>query len=279
MKKIFLIAALLMTMVIGSARSFAAVEETRSYFPPVLMYHDVKMFALNKFDVTIKDFVAQLKWLQKNNYQTLSMDEFVEILESGKKFPRNAILITFDDGYQEAGMLAARELRDRGMKATFFVNPNLIGNKKLETKGYPYLTAEEVKALAATGLFSIESHTMSHPEHLTRLTDEELEHELVESKARGEELSGRAVRLFSYPCGDYDQRVIDAAIDAGYEAAVIVDVLDAGEFDRPARWTIPRINMGVVFGARGHRQFKSFMHHYKPMSDEEFERRWARLPH
>ncbi|MBR1580905.1 MAG: polysaccharide deacetylase family protein [Selenomonadaceae bacterium] len=274
MKKIFLIASLLMTMVLGSARSFAAVEETRSYFPPVLMYHDVKMFALNKFDVTIKDFVAQLKWLQKNNYQTLSMDEFVEILESGKKFPRNAILITFDDGYQEAGMLAARELRDRGMKATFFVNPNLIGNKKLETKGYPYLTAEEVKALAATGLFSIESHTMSHP-HLDKLSAEDLKRELEQSKAAIEELTGHTVKALAYPFGDYDQKVIDATIAAGYSTAFAVQ--DRGLLDRAARWTIPRIYMGVELSDGNQKLFKKFIKSYKKMPPEMFAERWAPL--
>ena len=272
MKKIFLIAALLMTMVIGSARSFAAVEETRSYFPPVLMYHDVKMFALNKFDVTIKDFVAQLKWLQKNNYQTLSMDEFVEILESGKKFPRNAILITFDDGYQEAGMLAARELRDRGMKATFFINPDTID--KALTKGYPHMTTEELKALAATGLFSIESHTMSHP-HLDKLSADDLKRELEQSKAAIEELTGHTVKALAYPFGDYDQKVIDATIAAGYSTAFAVQ--DRGLLDRAARWTIPRIYMGVELSDGNQKLFKKFIKSYKKMPPEMFAERWAPL--
>ena len=274
MRKVFLLAALLMTMVIGSARSFAAVEETRAYFPPILMYHDIKLFALNRFDVTIKDFVAQIKWLQKNNYRTLSMDEFVEILESGKKFPRDTILITFDDGYQGAGTFAARELRDRGMKATFFVNPNLIGNKKLETKGYPYLTAEEVKALAATGLFSIESHTMSHP-HLDKLSAEDLKRELEQSKAAIEELTGHTVKALAYPFGDYDQKVIDAAIAAGYSTAFAVQ--DRGLLDRAARWTIPRIYMGLELCGDKQKLFKQYVRSYKKMPPEMFAERWAPL--
>ena len=270
-----------MAAMMWSSASAAPVEpvENRAYFPPVLIYHDIKAkVVMEGFDVSLAEFRYQLDWLKAHGWHALSADEFVGYLERGEPFPKKTFLITFDDDYGGITRYAAEELEARDMGAVFFVIVDSIG-EPLSRREYCHVSAEKLKALASNPKFSLESHTMSHPERLTQLSDEELEHELVESKARVEELSGRSVRLFSYPCGDYDQRVIDAAIDAGYEAAVIVDVLDAGEFDRPARWTIPRINMGVVFGARGHRRFKSFMHHYKPMSDEEFERRWARLPH
>ena len=119
---------------------------------------------------------------------------------------------------------------------------------------------------------------MSHP-HLDQLSSDELQRELTESKAALENLIDKPIKLIAYPYGDYDQTVIDGVIDAGYEAAFIVDVLDGGTFDRAARWSIPRINMGVVLGDYGHRQFKKFMRRYGRMSDEEFAERWARLPH
>ena len=269
MRKIFSITLLLM-LVMGFARSEAA-EEDRSYFPPVIMYHDIKLFALNKFDVTIKDFVEQIKWLQKNNYETLSMDEFVEIIESGKKFSSRAVLITFDDGYQGAGLYAARELRDRGMKATFFVNPNLLGTA---LEGSPYLTAEEVKALASEPWFSIEAHTMSHP-HLTQISAEELKIELEQSKAALENLTGHAVKAIAYPYGDYDQGVIDASTAAGYSIGFAVD--DRGLFDRAARWSIPRIYMGLEVCADHQKMFKSFVRNYRKMPPEAFAERWEPL--
>lgn len=271
MKRFFSIALLLMLIVFGSARSEAAIEE-RSDFPPVLMYHDIKLFAFNKFDVTIKDFVAQIKWLQKNNYQTLSMDEFIEILESDKRFPSRAVLITFDDGYQGAGLYAARELRDRGMKATFFVNPNLIGNTEL--KDYPYMTADEIKALAATGLFSIESHTMSHP-HLDQLSPEELKLELEQSKAALESLTGQSVKAIAYPYGDYNQSVIDAVKGADYSVAFAVQ--DRGLFDRAARWSIPRIYVGLDICVDNQKLFKKYIRSYKDMPPEAFVERWQPL--
>ena len=278
MKLILRLAVLMMVLMIGSARSFAAVEN-RSYFPPVLIYHDVKpQVVIEGFDVSIKEFCYQLDWLKAHGWRTLSTDEFIGYLERGEPFPKKTFMITFDDDYGGVGKYAAKELEARGMNAVLFVIVDSIG-EPLSRREYYHASAEELKALASSRTFTLESHTMSHPEFLTRLSDEELEREVAESKLRVEDLSGRSVKLFSYPCGDYDQRVIDAVIDAGYSAAVIVDILDAGDFDRPARWSIPRINMGVVVGSYGHRRFKSFMHHYGSMSDEEFAERWARLPH
>ncbi len=270
MRKIFSIALLLAVILIGSARIEAATED-RSYFPPVIMYHDIKLFALNKFDVTIKDFVEQIKWLQKNGYETLSMDEFIETVESGKKFPSNTVLITFDDGYQGAGLYAARELRDRGMHATFFINPNLIGTA---LEGYPYMTEAEVKTLASSECFSLESHTMSHP-HLDQLSAEELKAELEESKAALEKLTGRTVRAIAYPYGDYDQAVIDASKAAGYEVGFAVN--DRGLFDREARWSVPRIYMGLEVCADHQKLFKQFVRNYKKMLPEAFAERWQPL--
>ena len=269
MRKIFSIALLLTVILIGSARSFAA--EDRAYFPPVIMYHDIKLFALNKFDVTIKDFVEQIKWLQRNGYETLSMDEFVEIVESGKKFSSRAVLITFDDGYQGAGLYAARELRDRGMKATFFVNPNLLGTA---IEGYPYMTEAEVKALASEPWFSIESHTMSHP-HLDQISAEELSSELEQSKAALEKLTGKTIRALAYPYGDYDQSVIDASKAAGYAVGFAVD--DRGLFEREARWSIPRIYMGLEVCADHQKMFKQFVRNYRKMPPEAFAERWEPL--
>ena len=199
------------------------------------------------------------------------MEEFVSILESGKRFPSNSILITFDDGYQEAYVYAARELRDRKMKATFFVNPNLMGTK---LEGYPYMTETEVKALADTGLFSIESHTMSHP-HLTQLSSEELKVELEQSKLAIEKLTGQPVKALAYPYGDYDQAVIDAVSNAGYSAAFAVD--DRGLFDRDVRWTIPRIYMGLILCGNEQKLFKKYVRSYKRMPSEAFAERWAPL--
>jgi peptidoglycan/xylan/chitin deacetylase (PgdA/CDA1 family) len=64
------------------------------------------------------------------------------------------------------------------------------------------------------------SHALSHPD-LRLLDGRELAFELRESKAAVEQLTGRSCRTLSYPYGLYDERVTEAAAEAGYELAFV----------------------------------------------------------
>ena len=266
-----LVATLLLATLLTFRLSEAAVQENRAYFPPVIMYHDVKVMPLNKFDVILKDFRQQLKWLKNNGYKTLSLDEFVDIVNSGKAFPENSVLITFDDGFSDAFAYALPELKSRDMKATFFINPWYIGKK---AKGYPYITEADLKKLAEEPLISIASHTTRHL-HLDKLSPEDLAAELTESKTYIEELIGKPVRAVSYPFGDYNADVIAATQSAGYEIAFAVD--DRGLFDQPARFSIPRIYMGLDLCANSQALFKNYVRNYSKMPAEAFADRWQKL--
>ena len=65
-------------------------------------------------------------------------------------------------------------------------------------------------------------HSATH-RNLTRLSDDQLAGELVDSRDRLETECGVRAETFSYPYGLYDRRVRDAVRDAGYSAAVTVD--------------------------------------------------------
>ncbi|MBR2179065.1 MAG: polysaccharide deacetylase family protein [Selenomonadaceae bacterium] len=270
MQKLLIMAMLLATLLTIKV-SEAAVTEDRAYFPPVIMYHDIKLMPLNNFDVTLKDFRKQLKWLKDNGYKTLSMEEFIDTVTSGKAFPKNSVLLTFDDGYSDSLSYALPELKSRNMKATFFINRWYIGKK---AKGYPYITESELKSLADEPLISLGSHTTSH-EHLDKLSPERLAFELSDTKAYLEELTGKPVLALSYPFGDYNADVIAATQTAGYEVAFAVQ--DRGLFDQPARFSIPRIYMGLALSANNQALFKKYVRNYSKMPPEAFIDRWQPL--
>ena len=62
------------------------------------------------------------------------------------------------------------------------------------------------------------SHSLSHFD-LRKLSDAELAAELSDSKQAVEAITGRPCRLFAYPYGLYDDRVVEAVGTAGYELA------------------------------------------------------------
>jgi peptidoglycan/xylan/chitin deacetylase (PgdA/CDA1 family) len=70
------------------------------------------------------------------------------------------------------------------------------------------------------------SHGVTHA-HLTRLSDDELRRELVESKQQIEDELGRPCSEFAYPYGEHDERVRAAVRAAGYARAYgLVDDAD-----------------------------------------------------
>lgn len=80
------------------------------------------------------------------------------------------------------------------------------------------VTWGQARELDASGV-ELGSHTVTHP-ILTHASDEELRRELRDSRARLEEELGRAVDLFCYPNGSYDERVRRETERAGYACAV-----------------------------------------------------------
>ena len=95
---------------------------------------------------------------------------------------------------------------------------------KVDRELHDFMSWDEARELAALG-FDIASHTCEHP-ILSRLSEDELRFELLESKARIEAELGRPVTALAYPNGgisDYSPAVIAMAKACGYSAAFAVD--------------------------------------------------------
>lgn len=83
------------------------------------------------------------------------------------------------------------------------------------------LTWDHVREMSAAGI-EFGSHSVDHPV-LSRVDDEGLRREFTESRARIEEVTGRAVQVVAYPVGGpdaFDGRVKAAAREAGYRLGV-----------------------------------------------------------
>ncbi len=89
-----------------------------------------------------------------------------------------------------------------------------------ERDAYDPMNWDEIRA-CDTGMLSIGSHTMSHP-ILPTLTEDEIRHELRDSRTLLEAHLGRPVDLFCYPNGSTDARVHRIA-QSIYRAAVTTE--------------------------------------------------------
>ena len=204
-------------------------------WPAVLMYHDIKSVPVNKFDVSTKNFSAQLDMLLNEGYVTLGLDD---LQSASQDFPAKSVIITFDDGYRGVYMHAVPELRKRGMKAVLFIITEMVG--RLDT-GYPHITEPELREIASDDLFTFGSHTLSHP-NLEELSRDQRLHELVKSREALETLTGRKIHAMAYPYGNYDAEIVSDVQASGYEFAFAVNERDTEGI--PERFRLPRIDMG-----------------------------------
>lgn len=64
----------------------------------------------------------------KDRFQVLAVEEFDHHLVNRKKFPRNSVLLTFDDGYADNHTHARPILEKHGLQALFYITTDYIGS-------------------------------------------------------------------------------------------------------------------------------------------------------
>ena len=201
-----------------AAPRVASAPAADSLRVPILVYHSVmphhpgQTAEQRALDVDDSVFVAQMKYLVDGGYHVVSFGALVDALERRDTvpLPNRAVVITFDDGWENQYRHAFPILRRFGLTATFFVFTTPIG-----TDG-KLMTWEQLRDLQAAGM-TIGSHTRTHPE----LPDYHaaLHNEVAMSREDIKEHLGRAPDFFAYPFGAWDSLSAAAARAAGYRAA------------------------------------------------------------
>ena len=181
------------------------------YHIPILGYHRIGSFRDDHVPtVSAQAFERQLMFLKRRHCRVLSLDGLVNYLDHAQRIPRNSVVITFDDGYEETGTIAWPILKRFGFPATVFVTPSEVGQAG-------FATWAQVAGMAQDGV-TIGSHTMNHS-YLPLVDDTCLYEELVASKREIETHIGREVRFISYPVGGFTPQVQALAKQAGYLGA------------------------------------------------------------
>lgn len=107
----------------------AAVQRLRPLVAPgpaILMYHRIADEGFDPWGLAVspENFADQLDWIKRNR-TALPLAEFIELNRHGR-LPRDAIALTFDDGYACNGKTAGPLLEREQIAATIFVSPDLI---------------------------------------------------------------------------------------------------------------------------------------------------------
>jgi peptidoglycan/xylan/chitin deacetylase (PgdA/CDA1 family) len=117
------------------------------------------------------------------------------------------VAVTFDDGYREVRSHAWPVLHDLAIPATVFLptgfmektSPAPIRAGAAERGAAPEpLSWDEVAEMAATGLLTVGSHSVTHSD-FDRLSRDAAEEEAAASRRLLEERTGATVDVFAYP--------------------------------------------------------------------------------
>ncbi len=190
---------------------------------PILMYHRISKSANEqRYTVTPSKFEQQMKFLDTKGYNVISLDSLSDAIDGIVTLPRNSVVITFDDGFQETFDYACPVLKRLRFTATFFLVTKLMGKTNEwmpQHRGIrlPLMRWTDARWLLAEG-FEVGSHTATHPV-LPEINPAAARQEIEESKRELEDQLGMAIRFFAYPYGRLDRTVQDLVRESGYAAA------------------------------------------------------------
>ena len=188
---------------------------------PVIMYHDIVPKKLVFFDVTQEEFEQHLQRLQSSGVTPISVDQLVTHLRTGLPLPKKPVLLTFDDGYESAYEYVFPLLKKYNYPAAFAIYTLNIG----KNTGRDHVTWDQLREMAVNPLVTIMAHSVTHPNDLTVLPDDQLRTEVMESKRLLETQLGIPIPYFVYPAGKYDSRAEKLVQEGGYEAALTMNDL------------------------------------------------------
>lgn len=192
---------------------------------PIFMYHHISnQPTTNALDysltVTTTDFDAQLTWLQKQGYSSITQAELFDALYYGKVLPKRPVILSFDDGYKDVYTDALPALLAHHYRGVFYIITGMIGGR--------YMTWNEVRTLAQDGM-QISSHTIHHINVGKPPAWTSTQQELMVSKATLEAQIGQPVQFFCYPSGEpfhhdtvaEQQTVLTDLFNDGYVSATL----------------------------------------------------------
>lgn len=250
-------------VVIDRAANLLKVD--RTYYAnkvAVLMYHSIRTDYKYDNCINVDVFRQQLKMLINSKFNIISLNTFLDFMEGKTTVPENAVLLTFDDGYEDFYKLAYPVLEEFNLPATMFVITSKIGDKS----GWnPKIDETQMKDMNANNI-SFQSH--SHDGHyyvkglfgkedaflVTRIFNnnykledakeyhDRVYNDLLKSKQVLDALLAQDTRVMAAPYGKVNKTVEQVANLVGLDYNFTIKPGVVGQQSNMMR--LPRINAG-----------------------------------
>lgn len=181
---------------------------------PVLMYHKVDPHTPpgpvgRSLTIEPAAFEEQLAWLRKHAIRTITMNDLADALARGEH-PRNAVVLTFDDGYSDAAEVVTPLLQKYRDRASFYVSAGFIGDGR-------HASWAQLRAMRAAGM-EIGCHGTHHLD-LTQLSRNGAAHEAGGCVVALSHYLARPT-TYAYAAGRWNASIANLMRDLGMKAAL-----------------------------------------------------------
>ena len=177
----------------------------------ILTYHEVDPVNPSTWSITPELLRAHLTWLRDNGWRFTTLDDaLLSYSPAGKQ-----VVITFDDGRLGCWDHAKPILDEFGIKATFFICPQMTNGDAAENQRYTdFMTWQRVLDLEYDG-HAIGNHAATH-DPLGQATAQEIDDSVQLANLMLETAIARECRHFAPPYGSTSPIVARIVRDSGY---------------------------------------------------------------
>jgi len=204
----------------------------------ILTYHSVDETG-SVISVDERTFRRHVQWLASGCVRVVPLDALASVSDDV-----DAVAITFDDGLESFGRIAAPLLREHGLPATLFVVTDAVGSTNVwrgqRDAGipvFPLLDWDALGRLAADGV-AIGAHTCTH-RNLASADADSATREIVASRTRLARELGVEATTFAYPYGGVSTAARDV-VARDFRYGVTTRLATLAAHDDPAR--LPRLD-------------------------------------
>ncbi len=191
-----------------------------SFFLGLTLWADAHIFVYHRFgdsrypstNTTISELKKEFDHFKTNGYKVVSLNRLVKALKDGKTIPDKWVVLTIDDNFRSFYDNAFELFKKYHYPFSLFVYIEAT------QKRYPdYLNWKQLKKIAKYG--SLEFHSYAHP-HMTHMSNEDLKKDFQQGLEIFEKKLNIKPKYFTYPYGEYNNRVKKIAKSFGFDAIV-----------------------------------------------------------
>jgi biofilm PGA synthesis lipoprotein PgaB len=230
-----------------------------------LCYHDIPDTAVERDDISRRDFINQLEYLRSNGYTFVNPEDILAASRGGKALPEKAVLLTFDDAYESFYSYVYPVLRLYNIPAVLSVVSYWIDHPEISPyKSKRFMTWRQIRELSDSGLVTVASHSWGQhnllqanpagnvepalasflyfPDRKRYETEEEFRARIRDDLAKSIDSltaqTGKKPNILTWPYGAYNSIGIEEAKKQGFQMLLTLDdgYSRIGRLDRVNRY-------------------------------------------